>query len=873
MKRFFSFIVFIQLIVFASILAQNNLPFKHYSDKVKYIDFRNTDFLALKSIETLIGQAKSNNIDAVILNIAPFPKAILDSDNILKSLAKLSKSAKSDNLFFFVKLDLSLLIKQKLTGKDRNVFTSLISETDLDGICFTGIDLTSKVNYNFLEDLIIDAMMIKPFLSITFPEDVRKTNDEFISELIKKGIIDFLFDEKANYSIIADESISLTNEKLLPKYLKRLQPESFYSLDLSELTNKNDLEVNIHSADRSKQLDSKKRVSFILSIKSDSLKISIGNEPFSISKTDWVIPYKYKINKDLSASRTGNWIEFRRPFEKRTTNNTYNLLCRTNYPSSVLVNGKPVKQYKTGIFFDKILLKEGLNILKAEAKDSKGEFIIYEDRVYHEPKLETIVENKLKIDESTIQPTDNLILTEKDFLTISFNGSKQQKGLVEINPGNFVFECLRNDNKNSSTYQTQISLKDFVKNEKHTIKLILKSPNGNLEITPAELTLKNYFVLKDEIDFPTLITTNINSILTYTLAPVRLGAPIRNELPKDVILKSNGIIGDYYRIRLNESEEGYIRNDFVKEVDVNTPLPTYFINPISTYPTKTADVVKIPYLENVPFDIYPDPYQKRVVINLYGVKSSSTWIMHKNNLRYVEEITWQQVDKETYRIFVNLKTPKIWGYEIKQNGKELLFLVKYPPVYNLKNTTPLKGIKISIEAGHGGNNPGAVSLSGIKEKDLNLNLSKNLERLFKNHGAEVLQVRDSDKDMLLLNRRNIATNSDANIHFSIHANSSEPVTEFLGASGTSTFYHNSFWAKFSDFVFNKLVELNLKPFGSVGSFNYRVTRMSEMPSILVEQAFMSHAEDEEKLADESFNNKMAQKIYDGLINYLKYMSN
>ena len=60
-----------------------------------------------------------------------------------------------------------------------------------------------------------------------------------------------------------------------------------------------------------------------------------------------------------------------------------------------------------------------------------------------------------------------------------------------------------------------------------------------------------------------------------------------------------------------------------------------------------------------------------------------------------------------------------------------------------------------------------------------------------------------------------------------------------------------------------MTELDLKPFGSVGSFNYRVTRMSDMPAILVEQAFMSHAEDEEKLNDDNFRQQMAEKIYAG----------
>jgi N-acetylmuramoyl-L-alanine amidase len=44
-----------------------------------------------------------------------------------------------------------------------------------------------------------------------------------------------------------------------------------------------------------------------------------------------------------------------------------------------------------------------------------------------------------------------------------------------------------------------------------------------------------------------------------------------------------------------------------------------------------------------------------------------------------------------------------------------------------------------------------------------------------------------------------------------------------------------------------------------------------MPTILVEQAFMTHAEDEEKLADPEFREEMAIKIYKGILDYLSYM--
>jgi N-acetylmuramoyl-L-alanine amidase len=579
------------------------------------------------------------------------------------------------------------------------------------------------------------------------------------------------------------------------------------------------------------------------------------------------------LNKDNTVSRYGTWVEFRRPFAKITNNDEYNLLCKTKYPSKVFINNDSVKIYKTGIFFKKIKLKEGLNKLRAEVKADNGETAIYEDRVLFQKKDPLTVDWKLSINDNSIEPAEKITLMPEDFLTVSFNGTKSQKGFVEIVPGGFSFECQRNDYKEFSRYEVQIPLKNFAKNQKYSIKLVLKSSENNPNQNLIEKLLDNNLLVKEYADFPLLTTTQDNSILTLTLAPIRLGAPIRNELPKNVILKSNGIFGDNYRVHLSDIEEGYINREFVKELPVGSIMPSYFINPISCYPTASADIIKIPYLENVPYDIYPDPEQNRIIINLYGVKTSSTWIIHKNNLRYIEKITWQQTTKETYKIYVNLKTSKIWGYEIKPNGKELIFRLKYPPNYNLDNTLPLKGIKISLEAGHGGSNLGAVGLSGLKEKEINLALCKKLEALLKKYGAEVLQVRDSDKDMSLLAKRDTVTNSDANIHLSIHANSSEPVNEFLGTSGTCTFYHNPFWAKLAEKVYNKLIELDLKPFGSVGSFNYRVTRMSEMPAILVEQAFLSHAEDEEKLYDDNFRQQMAEKIYEGLINYLKYMNN
>ncbi|MBA4407538.1 hypothetical protein C0389_09710 [bacterium] len=859
-------------------------PVQYYNDKVALLGFEKSDFTDSDSFKekaaNKISELSKQGFDAVILDTYIFSQAIInpfvDNSNFISSAKYASDQAARNGLKFFIRINLTELNIPTLSASQKvaviDNFLSITKNCEIDGLYFDETNFTSKDDHILFEDIVVEVMQIKPFLIVAAPSRFRISDAEVINKFIEEGIIDFLIDDSMNYSIEINDQIKIApGNKILANYLKRLSPEHFITLNLAEVLEKNISEADILNDNRNRSIGANMKLNFILTGKTDTVKLKIGNTRYNISKSDWVIPYNYILHKDNTVSRYGNWIEFRRPFSRTTETDSYNLLCRTSYPSNAFINGDSVKIYKTGIFFKKIKLNEGLNKLKAEVKADNGETAIYEDRVLFVKQDPLKTDSILAINDNPIEPAENITLLPEDYLTVSFNGTKSQKGFVEINLNGFLFECNRTDYSNFSQYKIQIPLKNFSKDQKYNIKLILKSSESNSNQSSVEKILKQNLLVRDYSDFPTLTTISDNSILTFTLAPIRLGAPVRNELPKNVFLKSNGIIGENYRVRLSDTEEGYINREYVKEIPSSSAIPGYFINPIIGQPSDNADIVKIPYLENIPYDIYPDPAQKRIIINLYGVKTSSTWIIHRNNLRFIDEITWQQTSKETYKIYINLKTSKIWGYDLKPVGKELIFRIKYPPVYSLESNLSLKGMKFSIEAGHGGSNTGAVGLSGLKEKEINLKLSQLLENQLKKYGADVLQVRDSDKDMSLIEKRDIVTKSDANIHISIHANSSEPENEFLGTSGTSTFYNNPFWAKLAEKIYYRMTELGLKPFGSVGSFNYRVTRMSDIPAILVEQAFMSHAEDEEKLIDDNFRQQMAEKIYNGIIDYLKYM--
>ena len=91
-------------------------------------------------------------------------------------------------------------------------------------------------------------------------------------------------------------------------------------------------------------------------------------------------------------------------------------------------------------------------------------------------------------------------------------------------------------------------------------------------------------------------------------------------------------------------------------------------------------------------------------------------------------------------------------------------------LYNPQELQSQKPFKIVIDAGHGGKDPGRPNKSGIKEKDIVLNIALDLGKKLKNSGNEVIFTRDKDIFLTLRQRAKIANDVDADLFISIHCN-------------------------------------------------------------------------------------------------------
>lgn len=173
----------------------------------------------------------------------------------------------------------------------------------------------------------------------------------------------------------------------------------------------------------------------------------------------------------------------------------------------------------------------------------------------------------------------------------------------------------------------------------------------------------------------------------------------------------------------------------------------------------------------------------------------------------------------------------------------------------LERVNSMKKI-IVIDAGHGDKDPGAIGVTGNKEKDFNLTMALKVERLLLDHPSiTVLLTRRTDVFLELKERSDFANKANADAFISIHANSYTPTS-----AGTETHYTRSD-SKGLATILQKYTVLStgLKDRGlKVGKLY--VTKNTKMPACLLEPAFLSNPAEESLLYNTEFQDTFALNI-------------
>jgi N-acetylmuramoyl-L-alanine amidase len=368
----------------------------------------------------------------------------------------------------------------------------------------------------------------------------------------------------------------------------------------------------------------------------------------------------------------------------------------------------------------------------------------------------------------------------------------------------------------------------------------------------------------------------------------------------DVVISADNTF-DYKTFKLSANEEANKPNRFV--LDVLNSKPKFYID-----------------------DDFQRIFKKDKIINLIRVGKN-----HKEYTRIVfdlkqtanAQITEQVTQSGNHLLIISFSPINNRFTAQDEEGFATLITPEGSKQVSLSNeeniikSSSKKKIKVVLDPGHGGRDPGAVSnFQQIQEKNINYSIARKIKRIMnKDANFDAILTRDSDVLHSLSKRIKISHEHAADIFISIHADSFPGNTEVNGASvyvlaekeasnqiarllakrenqvdeqygiqdvgeiknKDTQFIVRDLQRKSVDNASNQLAKSVLKEMKKVKTLfapspqkgPFAVLKSSYAPSILIELGFLSNTNEARTLVDDAHQNKLAKAIYTGVKNYVK----
>ncbi len=343
--------------------------------------------------------------------------------------------------------------------------------------------------------------------------------------------------------------------------------------------------------------------------------------------------------------------------------------------------------------------------------------------------------------------------------------------------------------------------------------------------------------------------------------------------------------------------------------------------------------------------MWPAPDNTRLVFDLSGPVEHTLFSLHQperividlNNSRlqtqlsqldyansHIKAIRHARRNGSDTRVVLDLKSdvrPKSFVLKPQREYGHRLVIDLYDkdesaprtPIKRIQPTNRPRDVLIAVDAGHGGEDPGAIGRRGTREKDVVFSIAKKLEQLIeKEHGMKALMIRKGDYFVDLKRRVKIAQKHNADLFISIHADAfhkpqAKGSSVYILSEGNATSDMARILAESEnnsdliggvslddkdemtkmvlvDMLQNVTIEDSHKLASNVltglrgitrlhknrvEQAGFRVLRAPEIPSVLVETAFISNPREERNLRSSAHQGKLARAILKGVRHYFR----
>lgn len=180
---------------------------------------------------------------------------------------------------------------------------------------------------------------------------------------------------------------------------------------------------------------------------------------------------------------------------------------------------------------------------------------------------------------------------------------------------------------------------------------------------------------------------------------------------------------------------------------------------------------------------------------------------------------------------------------------------------------------VVIDPGHGGADGGKVGINGVEEKEINLKISLKIEKMLKEEGVQVIMTRTRDERLAenqvedLKARVALMNEAEPALVVSVHQNSYHKE----GVTGAQVFYYtdSAESERAAGVLQGALKEIDPENTKTAkGNRTYYILKKTDVPVVIAECGFLSNYEEAERLADEEYQQELAEAITKGILQYI-----
>ncbi|MFA6583500.1 MAG: N-acetylmuramoyl-L-alanine amidase, partial [Elusimicrobiaceae bacterium] len=528
------------------------------------------------------------------------------------------------------------------------------------------------------------------------------------------------------------------------------------------------------------------------------------------------------------------------------------------------INGAPVKVYPNGAFLAFLPVKEGPFAFECALSYGAGQSTktVRNIMVGAQKFVKPAGPDQIYIDTTTLSPYADTVVRYGDWIDTAMNASPGKKAVFKI-------KGLTDNIPMQETDPGRYTGAYLVKPDDRAIsaEIAFTLENGKL---PSELAVST-----GKVTVATAPFTVVQVTTDSTGARCSVSNGYIAFLEPGQKLLATGRTGSRIRLKLTETLDGWAEKSALNYLPQGEPPPLSAMGTISTAYQSTATVVSVENGRNAPYMVFEN--EDSLEVTFLYTKNDTNWIVYDSSDTLVRDIQYRQLDRQTCLVKINYangQTP--WGYDVDYiKGRTVITLRRKPALPKRTKTRPLAGLKVIIDPGHSPRTEppydGAIGPTRVFEYDTNMRIAKVLKAKLEDYGAAPVILRSGDETVALRERPRIAGRLNGDFYVSIHGNAlSDSTNPFAQPRGFSLYYYYPHSRPFALNTHRSLQKFLPLPDEGLRYGDYHVIRLTNMPAILIETAYLIIPDQEQMLVNENFQHNAANACITGIYKTLGF---